>query len=130
MGLDIQERWDGGLRWSISYDECHDPVNQWWRYRGSPSPDNPHGDLPTARWALAPSPVVQLAAPAQLGLKPMGGVFLLAWGDAGRRAFPLGGADRDKYGRWVAMKFKGDHERHTVVVSLYRPPGGRREGGG
>ena len=114
----------------ITYEDCHDPANQWWRYRGDATAIDPQGDLPTVQWALAPSPRVQIAPPAQLGLKPMGGVFIMAWGDVGRHAFPLGGEDRDKYGRWVAMKFKGENGRYTVVVSLYRPPGGLKEGGG
>ena len=105
----------------LSQAELEKQYNQWWRERGGVDYER---TVAPVKWALAPSPEVQIEAGSQKGLKPMGGTLVLVWGDVARHAGGGRTMTKDRYGRWAALEVQGAEDNVTVYVSAYRPPGG------
>jgi len=61
------------------------------------------------------------------GDKPMGGVYLGAWGALASRFQAIPGG-RDRFGRWVAGRLRGKDGRKQMVVNCYRAPAGCKGG--
>ena len=97
--------------------------NQWWVGREA---DGNEG-VGHVRLAYAASPKVDMGEGK--GLKEMGGVLVMAWGDLANRASNLGAGEQDKHGRWAVMKLNARGGGKAVVIGCYRPPGGNVSGG-